>query len=441
MAYYVDEENQQVGQGPEEGANKAGSSVVSGSGQAPGAAGAAAPAETAKATSHSGGASPFVGINEYLNANKQQSQKLGNQVGGYVGGKIDSAGQKLEGANKAFGENIDKNTNIYDQNLASEISSNPNAVASDQNKVNKIRSIQKGYQGPTDINADSAFQEARQNALKAQTYAGQLGNSQGQTNILQNMQSDTRGGKISKGASVLDQGLLQASPEARAGIVGAKEKGAAVSGNIDKIVADALQKAQGAQGTSSAAQQQLSKLFSDQFGAQQGTLNAKAAAANKQAQDTANALKAKAIQNAGSLTDQELKMLGVGSKEGLAETLMKLKQYGQPQQGFASGGDVGLEQYFNMTKPGANIQNVASAEDYARNAALSQLAGGGQFLNDPSQAGTFNADTIDFDLGGANKTINEYEANLVKQKEQAAAAAAAAAAGAQGSSKKAKGLF
>jgi Txe/YoeB family toxin of Txe-Axe toxin-antitoxin module len=408
MAYYSDDEEQQVGgSGGETGAgaiSKPGSGIVSGG--TTGGQGGAAPAAEAKQSTPGNTASPFVGIKEYLNANKQQSGKLGGQVGGFVGGRVDQANEALKGAEQNFGQQVDQNTVKLDQNLLNEIKADPTKVAADQAKLQQAKNMQKAYSGPTDFQSNQAYQAAAPTVQKAQTTAENLGTAQGQKQILTDQQLETRGGKVNRGAATLDQALLQASPEAKEALKPTQEKAAGLKNTIDQTIQNAMNKVSGAQQQSAASNKQLNDLYNQQFQSQQQALSQRAAQANQEVQQYNEALKGRLYN--GDVTDQDLAYLGI-NRNDFNSLRGDFEQY-VPNEGLGGYTNPGLTQFQNYMQanaPGATAQNVASAEDYARAQALSQLAGfGGDYLSNPNMANTFNRDSVNFDLAGARNYIN-----------------------------------
>jgi hypothetical protein len=421
MAYYSDDEEQQAG-GGETGAGaitKPGSGIVSGGttgGQ--GGASSAAPAAEAKQSTPGNSASPFVGIKEYLNANKPQSGKLGGQVGNFVGGRIDQAGEALKGAEQNFGQQVEQNTVKLDQNLLNEIKADPTKVAADQAKLQQAKAMQQGYQGPTDFQSNQAYQAANPTIQKAQTSVQGLGNAQGQKQLLTEQQLENRGGKVNRGAATLDQALLQASPEAREALKPTQEKGAQLKSNIDQTIQNAMSKVAGAKQASAQTNQQLKDVYNQQFQAQQQALNQRAAQANQEVQAYNEGLRGRLYN--GDVTDQDLAYMGI-SRGDLDSIRGDFSKYA-PQSTATAYGPTGINElstFLQYSAPQATAQNVATAEDYARAQALSQLAGGGgEYLSNPTMANTFNRDTVNFDQAAARNFANQLKSKALAEEEK-----------------------
>lgn len=416
MAYYAssDDENE-AGSVGTDATNKPGSGVVSS--QSGGASNA--PTESPGAASHAsagGGASPFVGINEYLNANKPQSAKLGGTVGGYVGGKIDNAEQKLNTAGEGFGKAVEDNTVKVNQDLVNQIKSNPFALTQDQNKVSQVKNMSKGYAGPTDFKTSEQYTAAQPDINKALNTNQQLKDATGQTALLTNFQQDTRGGKVNHGAAILDQGLLQASPEAQAALAPTVQRGKDFeSTGLTTAISNAMNKVGDAQKASADTNAYMKNLYDQQFAEQQQGLGQRATEANAQAEARKNSILSNAINSPDQLSDQDLSYLGV-DRNTFNQLRSGISEAAGPTDGFnITGGQNPLSNFFKFGTANANAQNVASADDYARAAALRDLAGyGGDYLNNPALAGSYNQDLIDFDVNGAKNYIAEQAAKRPK---------------------------
>lgn len=403
MAFYSDDDEQnQAAQGQASAVSKPGSGLVGGGAAASGAAGAA-PAEAAKASTPGNSASPFVGIKEYLGANKQQSGKLGGQVGGFVGGRIDKAGEALKGAEQNFGQAVDQATVKLDNDLVSQIKADPTKVAADKAKLQQAKAMQQGYAGPTDFKTHQSYQAADPLIKKAEGSVENLKKAQGQKQLLTEQQLETRGGKLNRGAATLDQALLQASPEAREALKPTQEKGAALKGNIDQTLQNAMAKITGAQGQTAATNKAITDLYNQQFADHQAALNQRAAQANREVNDYNTALKQRVYN--GEVTDQDLAYLGV-NRADFDALRGDFAQYG-PETAYGNRGMDELTRYLMYQTPGATAANVAGQDDYARAQALRELAGfGPDYLQNASQANTFNRDAVDFDLAAARNFIN-----------------------------------
>lgn len=409
MAYYADDEEQQGGQTGSGAVTRPGSGLVSGAASGAPGGGKSAPAEAAKQTTPGNSASPFVGIKEYLNANKQQSGKLGGQVGNFVGGRVDAANEALKGAEQNFGQQVDQNTVKLDENLLNQIKNDPTKVAQNQAQLQQAKNMQKAYAGPTDFQTNQAYQSAAPTLQKAQNTVSNLGNAQGQKQVLTEQQLENRGGKVNRGAATLDQALLQASPEAREALKPTQEKGAQLKGNIDTTIQNAMQRVSGAQAQSAATNKAVQDFYNQQYQQQQAALNARAQAANQAAQQEAQDIRGRV--GYGQLSDRDLAYLGLS--RGDFDTIRgDFAKYGpEVTGGYGNQGMDQLMNYVGFSNPNATAQNVATAEDYARAQALNQLAGfGGEYLSNPSLANTFNSDTVNFDVAGARNFINERKA-------------------------------
>lgn len=404
-----------VATGPEAGGGTLGSGAT---GSGTGGTDAPAAAAEPKASSSSGPGN-FVGINQYLEANKPQSQKLASDVGGYVGGLSQAVKDTLPQQTNLYNQAVDKNTVNLDQNLFNEAKTNTAAVAQDQQKAQSFKNMRDAsYKGPSDFESSEFYKPTADAFAKAQQASQNTETEQGQRNLLNNYEQEKIGKVAGTGVNNFDQMLLQSGggkeqlAKAREGFSGLKDV-------LDQAKQAGLQKAQQAQATTAATRNAILSNFGEggEYGqkALENRLNTTA-----QQQQTSAAANVKRLQNAFAtgqgLDDQDLKTLGISRDDynGLLNTMQQTNN-----AAIGGGGAIGLvgdtnkadlSAYFQNVDPGSqiNAQNVASADDYARYAALNELMGtNGNFLNQPGLAGTANMDTTNLNLKGAQDYLQK----------------------------------
>src|SRR5689334_1545753 len=124
MAFYNEKDEDEEQQG---GQQVGGESGVVGSGAAGGAQAAVAGGASSKPE-------PFVGISQYINANKPQSEKLANQVVGNINTKAQNVDSALNSAQNSFNQAADAQKVQGNDDLLNEIKTDARGVASDANK-------------------------------------------------------------------------------------------------------------------------------------------------------------------------------------------------------------------------------------------------------------------------------------------------------------------
>lgn len=375
MAYYFDEEDNPNNQQTSVEASKQ-SSVLPNGQIAP----ETAAAGTATANNARTNPGNFVGISQYLDANKPQAQKLANQVAGEVTDAANTARNDLTAKVANTQKDIAANTINYDQGAIDQL--NQDASKADFNKIQGMKNAT--YAGPDSLGSIDSLANAQQAAKNVDTEAGR---NQLVGNLYQNK-------PLKKGAQLFDNLLLQSAPGSQKTLQDAKRQ-ADISG-LEKNLADqqaiiAGQVNDARTTTANTARDTGTAITKAQQAfetALNGRVKQQQQAAAESAQATLDRLTGKLPQN--SLTGgQDLSLLGINQDQ--YERLLKGIQ----------GGYVDPNALGAVIRDPSNINagNVASAEDYARYNVLKQLAGGGSLLgDDASQAGTFNPDLLDFNF-------------------------------------------
>lgn len=431
MAYYNDEEDEQLDpNAPQQTAP--GSQLLGAGGTAgPATDEQAAAVEPASASGAAGGTTGgqgnFAGINDYINANKSQSSKLAGQVSGYVGGLGDQARGQLTEQQGKYNQVVDQNTVNLNQGLLDQAKQNAVQVASNQQSLGDFQKMRDAsYTGPQSFEGSDFYQPAAKSVETAQTAAGQTATEEGQRTLLARLQQQQRG-RVNTGATTFDQALLQADPEARAQLQAARDKQSDLATILNNAKAAGLTKAQQAAQTSAATRQAVQSQFTgDQSPQAQMQRAIQDRVANLQGVAQQNKTQLLNDINQGrDLTDYQLGLLGVSRDQWgqLAQQRQALQGYGvDPLQNIVNEirgrGDSGL----------ITAQNAANQEEYAKWAALNQLMGTqNSFLSDPSQAGRYDIDDVDFNFGGANDYLGTTLAGKRAEEARAKAQAEAAA--------------
>lgn len=359
MAFYNPEEeeqdpNQEASGGVQTGP---GSSVITGGENAP----TNTPNSQPAGSPDSGG--NFVGLKTYLDANKNQASKLGDQTSGVLSNSVNQAQESVSGLNSKFNQAVDQNTVTQDQEATNLVGSTPESLSEDQkNQLKKQYSA--SYKGPTglaDLGDDytqalKTTNQASQNIQDAQTEAGR-------GNLIKQVNSKPR----TTGATTFDNILLQTGPggdklQAVASQHGGvkdlltnSEKSAQQKvGTLDDPNTPDVNEASGAKGTTAQTQASTYKAVQDALNSWKTGFDPKLAAA----QDVS-------VQN--RLTQD----LGDGDYNFSQETMDALGL--NPEQSLYK---LNLNDYINpYSVADINAANVASDEDYAKYLALSEIAG------------------------------------------------------------------
>lgn len=383
MAYYYGEEDKDLTEGQPE-TSKA-SSVI----PAPGTTNAPVANAPATATANNARTNPgnFVGVSQYLEANKPQAAGLANKVGGVITGAADTARAELSKKAADTTKQIQANTVGFNQKAIDQLKADPAKV----NVAHIDPMINAAYKGPTTLGNIDSLQKAQQAAAGVDT-------EEGRRDLVSSLYKDR---PLKQGALTFDNLLLQASPDSKNILSNAR-----TAANIGGIESDIATQRANVEKAAQAAKATTDKTRADTLAAinqtkggfetdLQGRVDALRNQATQEAQGALNRLR-----SGGGLTGQasqrDLDLLGITQE--------------QYQRLLQSGTNAALaDQAVIRDASGINANNVASADDYARYNVLRRLAGGGDFLGtDPTQSGKYDTDLLDFNyVEPAAETIIE----------------------------------
>jgi hypothetical protein len=396
LAYFndpQDDENQQANPNAPAPIGPQGSGTIQGGGSAPG--GAQAPASP-KAPDH---ASNFVGISQYLNANKPQAQKLGDQASGVITNSANDARTSVNDLNNTFNQKAGSATSI-DPNILGKVNQAETLGEPEKQQIKTAYSAQ--YQGPnslTDLGDQYNIAGKKLNTAKQNVEAA--GTEGGRQNLITQINEKPR----TQGVTNFDSVLLQAG--------GGREKlNQAATANKD-VSQDLL-----AQGNV-AATQKAADIKSQTDATRTATQNAVGGAQTSLGDSISQRLKE--MQTGLTARNNQITQdLGNDAYSLDADTLNDFgltegqRSYGLNPMDYWHQGDISQ----------INNANVANQDEYARAAALADLSGGQSLLNpnDVSQAGTaaqymsgkIDKDKLLGDLGAKDTDYNKKSALSVK---------------------------
>ena len=361
MAFYEEDDDQQQQDGQAAPAPTApGGATIQGQG--------AVPAQNAPKTPDKG-SSNFVGIQTYLNANKPQASKLGDQAAGVINQSADTAKQSLTGLQDSFNQKAGSGL-ASDQNALSKVGQAE--TLNDQEKQTLKNQYSAQYTGPSDLmsgDLGNQYQQTSQNLNKAQQNIQGSGTEAGRMNLISQVNNKAR----TQGQTTFDNALLSAG-EGRQKLASAaaanKDVGAS---QLESANMTAVQKAQANKALTDATRQQ--------------TQEAVSGATNALNQGIDQRLQA-AIQNGLGLNNRVVQDV---TDNSLDEDIAGM--YGL-QEGDSTYG-LSLGDYLTQADPtSVNRAGIASADDYARSQALAELSGQPGALNqaDVAMAGTAKAE-------------------------------------------------
>jgi hypothetical protein len=263
----------------------------------------------------------FVGIQQYINANKPQSAGLANKVGGYVENLGNEARSQLESGKSQFNQAVEQGTTKLNEGLANEAATNATSVFNDPNKKAEFQKERDAsYTGPTSFAGSTFYTPAEQAVNKATTAASNATTAQGQSSILA-QQAKEKSGRVNQGVNTFDTALLQSDPNAKNRLQGAAAQQSGLSESLNQVQNQSLSAAEQAKKTAAATKQAIADKILGKTGAVQGIQGAVA-----QRADTATAKEAeiaktqKALSDAlksGSITRDQAVQLGMMSDNSI----------------------------------------------------------------------------------------------------------------------------
>lgn len=374
MAFYEDDDQLQqqdpnaIPAGQQTGG---GSGLISGQGASPGSGATATP----NAPNNPGN---FVGIKQYLDANKSQSAKLGDQVAGQVKSSIDTAANEVGSLSSRFNQqaNAGQIANIQGagqeaQNITQQAATGQGLGQDQQQRFGEIANAE--YKGPNNITEAGLYQPAYQAINKAQEYADLSKNESGNQALLRDIY---KGAKYSEGENRLDSYLLN-SGDNRQKLSQSRQDAQDLQGQFNAAAEGAEQYAKEqkalAESTAQAARQNLTAAQTARNAEVQARLDREQAGWRDEYNKYLNLLK---NSNGGqnlNLTPEEAQRLGVSEGQKIYNLL-------NPVAGNTP------EQY--LTQQEFDPNRVISKDEQAQLSALDELAGtfGGALQNKYTQA-------------------------------------------------------
>jgi len=207
MAFYLDEEEKEQEGG--QGFTPGGQSSDLGSDGGTGVGGA-----SGQPSNKPDNPGNFVGLKTYLDANKSQSQKLGDNVSGQVSGSIDNAQTNINNLNSQFDQSAKSglindfdNAGTQAQNISNNASLGTKQNLPNQADVTRFGEIANAqYKGPKGVEELEGYNPVLQSISEAQKLSGLAGTEEGKIGLVKNAASPQ--GKYSEGQAKLDSYLL-----------------------------------------------------------------------------------------------------------------------------------------------------------------------------------------------------------------------------------------
>jgi gas vesicle protein len=308
----------------------------------------------------------FVGIQQYLNANKTQAAQLGDQTAGVIQKSADDARSGLNQLNQAASNQI-KTIAAPGQDTYNTLSAGAENLSEAQKKQLRDASVAK-YTGPNSVSDfGDAYTKAQTAEKKAVGNIDGAGTEEGRMGLVEQVSSGPR----TKGMNTFD-GLLLQTGGGREKIEQAAKANQGIKGGTDTAATNIGSQINQAKTQTAQTSAEASKRIQDELAKWKAGFQPKVTQAQ-------NDLVARNSQIMGDIGDNPF---------GLDQATMDELGLGAGQRLYG----LDLASYINSGSPtDVNASNVASAEDYARYGALADLAGEQDLMlrpEDASKAGT-----------------------------------------------------
>lgn len=384
--------------------------------------------------SSGGGAAPGVGtptqfgssaakLSDYLKANQSQIQQFGQQVAGDLTNRYNQSRSDIQKGADDFQTQVQQGYTPPTQEQLGQAFQNPTEFAKNSENVNKFQSwYNPTYSGPQSFEGSSIYSNLNNQVNKAVENAGLVNTLPGLGTYFQNMMGTTN---TTPGMQTLDAALLQRNPEARQNI----QKAAEPYKNLTSYLNESTQ---GANKAIEAKKAETAKSGEDVRAQTEGVTNQ----LTQDLQSRLNQARAgglqnqsaflQALQQGAGLTPEEMKQYNIKNWDDILNYRNIIKNtagpFGDTQAKYGENFD--LTPYFTPgnAETAYTMENVASPEDYAREAALQQLTGdrfnllpnGGELAGTaPGALGQYNSgqalqDVRNKLLGLDTSVINQY---------------------------------
>jgi hypothetical protein len=354
----------------------------------------------AAAVPNSTQAPPVQNLQAYLTANQPQAVQMGQNI---ASGLTNQAGQVTGDINadqSAIDAQVQAQNTPVSQTLIDQAAANPTQFVQDPNNVAAFQAQENAaYTGPATSESRPEYQTLTNEVTNAQNNAPDINTSAGVNQLVRGQETNP-----TLGMSNLDQLLLQGTPEAMAPIAAAEAPFAALPGQLSGAATTEDAAIQAAIANDQAAPAAVNSAFLTGTNAvvpawetalQDSLTQASGTYAN-QGSDF-NAITADMNANKlASLSPSQLSELGITQAQ--ATDLQNL--FNSYSGVYGTGGTPNFSTYYTpgeLSGTSPTMANTATANDYAKNAALEQLLGTGYtpYLTDAnaSQAGQAGTST------------------------------------------------
>ena len=371
---------------------------------------------------------PFVDVNAYLDKNRGQSLDIANKVATNLGERESGLRSDIAGAESEFGTRVSGGAIRPDSELVERAAFNPTDFIKNQEDLDKFTAQRTAaYKGPRSFVNEYAELPGRVESGVA-TARG-VDSAEGRRTLLQSINPN-----ITRGQSSLDELLIGQNKDARNVLKGAADQFATIDDYLKGVTSSSDAAAKAAEEETNLARNTVSERFKGAGGVIptfSADLDQRVAADRAQKQERADYLYGKLNTPGGRLTPFEAAELDFLAKDldvfrsgqrALSDNFNfdNESPFGLGPAKFSENFDI--NPYIERL-PGEQITraNLASAEDYAKEAALEALMGEQLpilFAEDAARAGTAPERLLNVNLdqayGDARNRLGSYDERFLE---------------------------
>ncbi len=353
--------------------------------------------------------SAFVDVASYLNANKPQALETAGRVAGKLDTERNTLSSSIRDTSNQYGQKIDTGTIRPDTDLVERAATNPTDFiknSADFDKFKHQRDAQ--YTGPGSFSESQDYANLSNSVKTAQEKAKGIDTQAGRKSYLYEIGNNPTAGVVS-----LDDLLIGQDPNARQKLTQSAEQFNTLAPSLESETKNLSDKLANARAQTEQAKTGVQNRFLGENGVVpafdkdlQGRVSDERSKALNKQKDYQDLIKA-----GKPLTDEQYASLGITGTDW--NSLQNNRAWLNTD--WKTNFDV--SPYLTNRNPDVEITkgNVASSDDYAKEAAFQKLLGNDLPIlndNDSNIAGTFNRNLFDF-----NKDAFSNSSNLLKEKD------------------------
>lgn len=405
MAYLSDindQTQQQLGQvaAPAGLNNTAAPIAPAGSGGGAGSTGrSSSPTASPNTASSTTPGTPATNVSTYLQANQPQVQNYGSSITGQLNGQYGQALNDVNSAASNFNTSVNTGYTPVNSSVDQSVLSNPATVTSNPSSTQAFESqLSDAYSGPTQFETSSSYAPLEQEIATTQNSATPWTTFSGTESQFQGL------GDTTPGEQQLDATLIQQTPNVAQNIQTAASQASTLTPTINNVAATEDAAVQSAQANASEAQSGATTALNTAEQEEASQLGSELSSAQT-AEGTYNS-DVSTLQQAATQIQQQITAFLAANPQITAANI-----------------DPALAPWVGLQQANAPTQSdVATAQDYSEEAALSELANGNYSSllspTDASQAGTYtlpDASVIEGTVSPVAQALNSEVGSIGNQ--------------------------